>query len=66
MFVKPAKWQDDPSRHLVVRDPVSFRPLPETGAHVPDGDLYWHQRLLHGDVVLAEPPAEPAASNAQE
>ena len=53
MFVKPAAG-------LTVRDPISMVPLPADGRHVPD-ETYWHQRLRDGDVILAEPPAEPPA-----
>jgi hypothetical protein len=32
--------------------------LPPAGAEVPDDD-YWRRRVAQGDVVVADPPAEP-------
>jgi hypothetical protein len=69
MYVKPAKRPEhlkapDAPDHLVVRDPISGQVMPAEGRHVPDGDLYWHKRLIEGDIVEAEPPA-PAAESAQ-
>lgn len=57
MFVKPREG-------LVVRDPVSKRPLPAEGAEVPETG-YWFRRLRDNDVVEAKPPkaaAEPAVT----
>lgn len=54
MFIKPAPG-------LVVRDPVSRLPLPESGREVPDTDTYWYRRIADGDVVISEPPSAPAA-----
>lgn len=62
MFIKPAPWPDDPTKLMVVRDPVSMVPLPPEGKHVPDTDLHWHRLWLQGDVVKAEPPVEGAAT----
>jgi hypothetical protein len=45
MFVKPKPG-------LVVRDPISKRPLPAEGAEVP-AEGYWLRRLRSGDVVQA-------------
>jgi len=41
--------------HLTVRDPVTKRSLPKTGAEVPETP-YWHRRLRDGDVVAAQAP----------
>ncbi|UMR99567.1 DUF2635 domain-containing protein [Escherichia coli] len=46
MFVKPAtgrtvRYPGDPSRLL-----------PESGAEVPDRDVFWRRRLKQGDVVI--------------
>lgn len=48
MFIIPApgrtvRYPGDPSRLL-----------PDTGAEVPDGDIFWRRRLNQGDVVLAQ------------
>jgi hypothetical protein len=64
MYVKPAprpehlKTPEAPD-HLIVRDPVSGQVMPAEGRHVPDNDLYWHKRLLEGDIIEAKPPAAP-------
>jgi hypothetical protein len=52
MFVKPA------AKGLLVRDPVTKRPLDEAGREVPDTDLYWARRLAQGDVVAVASPAD--------
>lgn len=54
MFVKPKPG-------LVVRDPVSKRPIPPEGREVP-AEGYWLRRLRSGDVVEAEqiPDSLPA------
>jgi Protein of unknown function (DUF2635). len=44
MFIKPAQGR-------VVRYPNSEKRLPETGANVPDRDLFWLKRLKDGDVI---------------
>ena len=53
MFVKPAEG-------LQVRDPRTGVRVPDNGRHVPDHDLEWVRLLQFGDIVLADPPAEPA------
>lgn len=51
MKVKPAPG-------LLVRDPISRRPLPPEGADVPDDSTYWVRRLLDGDVLpVVEAPS---------
>jgi len=56
MFVIPADDPERPGEVLIVRDPVNLRSvLPREGGEVPETQ-YWHQRLLHGDVTLADPP----------
>ena len=40
-----------------------FRPMPVYGAWVPRTDFY-ERLLLSGDIVIATPPAEPAAATA--
>ena len=47
MRVKPAPG-------LVVRDPLSRRPVPAEGLEVPDTDSFWLRRLRDGDVVRVE------------
>ena len=47
MFVKPKAG-------LLVRDPVSKEPLPESGREVPEND-HWMRRLADGDIERAEP-----------
>ncbi len=56
MFVKPAtgrtvRYPGDPSRLL-----------PESGAEVPDRDIFWRRRLKQGDVVIAEEASATASS----
>jgi hypothetical protein len=41
-----------PRPGLVVRDPVTFEPLPEAGASK-TLNAYWYRRLDDGDVTLA-------------
>lgn len=50
MFVKPS------APGLLVRDPVSKRPLPAEGGEVPES-TYWLRRLRAGDVVPCDAPA---------
>jgi hypothetical protein len=53
MFIKPA------TEGAIVRMPErAMRPLAAAGEPV-DDNFFWQRRLLHGDVVRAE-PAEPA------
>ncbi len=53
MFVKPAR------AGLIVRDPITLRPLPETGAEVPETS-YWLLHMRDGAIVRCNPPAPPA------
>jgi hypothetical protein len=46
-----------PKPGLIVRDPVTFRPLAPEGEDKPRFDQYWQRRLRDGDVVKVE--AEP-------
>lgn len=55
MFVKPKIG-------LVVRDPVSKRPLAAEGGEVAQSG-YWMRRLRDGDVVMAEIAAPAAPSS---
>lgn len=48
MLIKPA-----PGRK--VRYPDSERFLPESGAKVPDRDLFWRKRIKQGDVIVVTP-----------
>lgn len=50
LFIKPAR------PGLLVRDPISREPLPDTGAEKPR-DTHWLRRLREGDVVECDPPA---------
>lgn len=61
MFVKPAPDPNRPGEVLIVRDPQTMVPIPAKGRYLPDTDLYWHQRLLQGDIIPAEPLAEVVA-----
>jgi len=45
-----------PQPGLLVRDPVTFAPLPPGGA-AKTLDAYWLRRLRDGDVVKASAPA---------
>ncbi len=54
MFITPAR------EGLIVRDPASRQPLPAEGAWKPR-DSYWTRRLMGGDVVETEPPADEPA-----
>lgn len=47
-----------PSPGLIVRDPKTGEPLPETGRDVPDNG-YWQRRLRDGDVQLVTAPDKP-------
>lgn len=57
MFVKPAPDPERPGEVLIVRDPLHMTPIPATGRNVPEIN-YWHRLVGHGDLVLAEPPAD--------
>lgn len=48
--IKPAR------AGLIVRDPVTFEPLPAEGAEKPR-DQYWLRRLRDGDVIEVDKPA---------
>jgi Protein of unknown function (DUF2635) len=41
-----------PKPGLIVRDPVTHRPLAVEGEDKPRFDQYWQRRLRDGDVVL--------------
>jgi len=63
MFVKPAK------PGLIIRIPEKYPGmhheafiLPDGGADVPENS-YWLRRLLFGEVIKAEPPAQGSGSN---
>lgn len=64
MFVRPAPDPERPGQRLKVRVPHTFALLPDAGQEVPE-TLFWHQRLLQGDVVLPDLPdaivVEPVA-----
>ncbi len=58
MFVKPGPHPDHPedaTKHRAVRIPHTFGLLPPGGQEVPDNS-FWRRRVVHGDVVLADPP----------
>ena len=50
-------WRFDvflkPKPGLLVRDPTTLQPLPESGREVAPNS-YWQRRLLAGDVVLVD------------
>jgi len=54
MKVKPAK------EGLLVRDPKSKKFLPAEGAEVNILDIYWHRRLVCGDVIEVTEQAKTA------
>jgi hypothetical protein len=61
MFVRPAS----PELKIPIPGaPFAARFLPPEGAVVPE-DEYWRRRVAEGDVVLADPPAEPPAAKAK-
>ena len=43
-----------PREGLIVRNPVDFTPLPETGALV-DWNTFWRRRVACGDASIGEP-----------
>lgn len=49
-----------PKAGLLVRDPATGEPLPETGREVSQ-DQYWMRRLQDGDVEVAMPAAPKPA-----
>lgn len=51
----PATFYICPVDGAIVRDPVTFQPLPETGATKPR-NTYWLRRKLNGEVVECTPP----------
>lgn len=53
MFVIP--------KHKTVRDPVTKRAIPPTGAEVPMNG-YWMRRVRDKDVVIGEEPAPAKAA----
>jgi hypothetical protein len=55
MFVRPAL---DGLMIPMPDAPAAAMWLPPAGAEVPDDD-YWRRRVAQGDVVVADPPAEP-------
>jgi hypothetical protein len=59
MKVAPAK------PGLIVRDPITLKPLPEEGAEV-ESTTYWKRRLKVGDVVaVSDKPAKVKKETAQ-
>lgn len=56
MFVKPAAGR-------TIRWPRTMTPLRDAGEHVP-ADAYWLRAVADGDLVEADPPAEPAEPEA--
>jgi len=56
MYVKPGPHPHDSGKTLKVRIPNTHELLPDEGREVPENQ-FWMRRLLHGDVVPAEPPA---------
>jgi hypothetical protein len=57
MRVKPV----DPN--AVIRDPHTRMPLPAEGGEVPENS-FWVRRVLAGEVVRIDQPADNAADNA--
>lgn len=60
MFVKPGPHPEEDGKPIQVRFPVTGVVLPEGGGDVPETQ-YWYRRLLFGDVVAADKPAEKTA-----
>ena len=58
VFVKPA------SVELVVRDPVTFSPVPVEGRWVEDSQ-YWTRRVQDGSLVLGTAEPEPSKKSQQ-
>lgn len=52
IYVRPVEGR-------TVRDNVTYRAIPPEGQWVQDGDPHYGAYLLYGDLVVAEPPAEP-------
>lgn len=63
IFVKPAR--DAAGAPLLVRDPLTMKPLDESGEWK-EKISYWARRLADSDVVEATPPApdQPAPAPA--
>ncbi|NEW96642.1 DUF2635 domain-containing protein [Rhodopseudomonas sp. BR0G17] len=55
-FIKPRTIDGAPA---LVRDPLSGLPLDPAGDHKPRSP-FWIRRLRDGDVIEAQPAAEPA------
>lgn len=49
-----------PAAGLIVRDPVTRKPLPPEGDRVP-ATTYWHRRIAEGDVTVVQPEGEAAS-----
>lgn len=47
-IIKPAR------AGLVVKDPDTLIPIPESGIEVEISKVYWQRRLLDGDIVVDE------------
>lgn len=47
MFIVPS------NKGVILRDPVTMRPIPEEGAEVQENS-YWRRRLADGDAILVE------------
>ena len=48
-----------PKEGLIVRDPHSFNPLPETGAYVDwngNAGRFWRRRVKQGDATIGKEP----------
>ena len=54
-----------PKPGLLVRDPITMRPLPEGGAEKPLSP-YWRRRIKDGDVTGGRAKAQPAATRRAE
>lgn len=52
IYIKPAR------EGLIVRDPLTMKPLPEEGAHKPLTTA-WRRYLKAGDVVITKAPKAP-------
>jgi hypothetical protein len=58
VFIKPALHKET-GNPFPIRFPNSTRLLSVEGEPV-GLDGYWQQRIAHGDVIVTEPPVEPA------
>lgn len=52
----PATFYICPAEGLTVLDPITYEPLPPTGAYKPKNS-YWLRRLYNGEVYECTPPA---------